>query len=625
MVHIIFFEKIDSSYDTIIQEYLKKKFKIYFFDVNKKYSKTKKFETYLDDMKIIDASKIIFEYSLYRIAAFHAHENVDYIFDKYYAKNKSIQNMNELLDFSALGDMYKKELLTILEKIHLIQLKINYIIENNDCGDIYYAPSDYFIINSDEKSVLHKNVKVINCNNNVRIYSKHLSNKLFNMVLLFYPLYLVFRKIKWISNKKEFKKFKVGITIDHPKKLFFMNYCNEDYFIDDDELPKENVLFIDESGNVNVDDYKRYGYNYTRLLRDRETISTNLFFNKIIKCFMPIFFESIINSYREEIWTIVINRKILSDYIKWNIFVDNYKIYNHIKKLLPDNISKVHILSQNNVKTWLVFPDNSSNDYHLDWDETKENQTLFSFMHYDNLVVHGKIIERFFKKHKNKIKNYIKTGVLYSQIIIELQNGKLQSPLSDLIKEKHFPDKKIAIFDTTFADHGPVKIKDGIKFAEDILNLINDFPEFGFIFKAKKPIELTPYSISIYEKIRDHDRCLFFSRFDEFGISAAEVIAESDFVISAAYTSTAAEALGAKIKSIYYDVAGHELGDKYYFNRYPNFVAHNYEELKQLVKYWLYEITDAEFEDFLNTYVKDEIDPYLDGKAISRFRQLLME
>jgi hypothetical protein len=111
----------------------------------------------------------------------------------------------------------------------------------------------------------------------------------------------------------------------------------------------------------------------------------------------------------------------------------------------------------------------------------------------------------------------------------------------------------------------------------------------------------------------------------EDGISAAEVIAASDFVISCSYTSPTAEALGALVKAIYYDVAGHDIGDKYYYNNYPNFVAHNYEELKKLTNYWLNEITETEFEKFLHTYVKDEIDPYLDGKALTRLRKLLMK
>ena len=36
-------------------------------------------------------------------------------------------------------------------------------------------------------------------------------------------------------------------------------------------------------------------------------------------------------------------------------------------------------------------------------------------------------------------------------------------------------------------------------------------------------------------------------------------------------------------------------------------------------------VTKEEFENFLDKYVKDEIDPYLDGKALTRLRKLLME
>ena len=108
-------------------------------------------------------------------------------------------------------------------------------------------------------------------------------------------------------------------------------------------------------------------------------------------------------------------------------------------------------------------------------------------------------------------------------------------------------------------------------------------------------------------------------------IFSTEVIALSHLVISAVYTSTTAEALGAKIKAIYYDVAGTDIGDHYYFNKFPNLVAHNYEELKKLVKYWLYEVTEEQFENFLNKYVKGEIDPYLDGKAIERLQALILK
>lgn len=623
---IVFFEEINSAYDSIIDKYLKNNFIIYFFNIENKYAKKQKTKKHIESGNFINVSSMQFEYALYRQAAFYAHENIDRVFDTYFSNNSSIRNMDELLQFPEIGDMYKKELMLHLEKRYEIELKINEIITRNEILDeVYFIPNTAFKKHISKISLLKNTVEVIPCNNLRKTFNLVL-NKATNIFLLFYPVYLFFKKIKGICHNKNRKEFEVGITIDHSKHIFFMNYCNEDYFVDKNELPKEDVLFIDERGKLNIDYYKKCGYNYTCLLDDRETISLNLFWQKMVKRFLPAWFKVVIFAFSEETFIIIVSRKILSDYIKWNIFADNYIIKNYIKKLIPDNISKTHILSQYDIKTWLVNPDSSSNEHHLDWSDTKKNQTIFSFMYYDNMVTHGNVTERFYKKYRNNIKNYIQTGVLYSQVVCELEKGKLESKVVPLIiKKKKLPEKIIGVFDTTFTNVGPAFPDDGIRFGNDILKLIDEFSDVGFIFKAKKEFTETPFITSIYDKLKNHEHCVFFSRFDEYRVSPPEVIAVSDLVISAAYTSTTAEALGAKKKAIYYEPAGRNMGDKYYFNNYPNFVAHNYDELKRLVNYWLYQVKDEEFDTFLNTYVKDEIDPYLDGKAISRMRQLLLE
>ena len=50
-----------------------------------------------------------------------------------------------------------------------------------------------------------------------------------------------------------------------------------------------------------------------------------------------------------------------------------------------------------------------------------------------------------------------------------------------------------------------------------------------------------------------------------------------------------------------------------------------YEEQKYLIQKLLYETSEEEYKDFLNTYVKGTVAPYLDGKAITRLRKLLGE
>jgi polysaccharide biosynthesis PFTS motif protein len=384
------------------------------------------------------------------------------------------------------------------------------------------------------------------------------------------------------------------------------------------------VLFIDHSPKgINMKDYQEHGWNYTNIYLDKEAMTWDLFFHKIIRRFLPTWSKTVLYSFFENLLIIETNKTILLDYIIWNIFTDNYIIENYMKRLLPDTASKIHILSQSSIKTWLIFPDNTSIDYYLDWDEKKQNQTLFSFMYYDYAVMYGNITVKFFKKHRNFIKEYIANGVLFSQIAQEIKKGKLSSPLNDIIKQKKLPKKLIGVFDTSVSDIGMIKIKDGVQFGKDILKILEDFPDTGIIFKAMKWPGFTPELDLIYDKIKNHERCLMFYMWGDKGISVAEVIAASDFVISCSYTSPTAEALGARVKAIYYDVSGHDIGEKYYYNRYPNFVAHNYKELKKLMNYWLNEVTNDEFEEFLIKYVKDEIDPYLDGKALTRLRKLL--
>lgn len=624
MEKIVFFEIIDAEYDVLVDKYLKNDFIIYLFKADEKFINRAKIKNYIESGKLVDASNIVFKYELYRQASFLAHETVDVIFENYFSSSPSIKYMQKLLDCPDIVNMYKRELLLYLDKLYEIELKINDISTSKFADEIHFIPRHDSFVHKDESSPLLDNVEIINYTN-LKIRIENILRRAKLSILLLYPVYLILKKIKNISDNKCVKRFKVGITIEkHPKSIFLMNFLSETLYIDEKEFPKDDVLFIDENSQKNLKEYKKRDWQYTNLIDDREVISTELFWNKIVECFIPTWLKSIYSSLSEEPLIVNTNRMILSDYILWNIFADNYKINNYSRRMLPDNLSKIHVLSQHGINTWLIFPDQTSLDLHLNWEGSKKNQTLFSFMYYDNVILYGNIVERFFKKHRNFIKRYIRNGIFLSQIVRELQEGTLKSVLPEIIKTKSLPEKKLAVFDTTYVDFGPVKINDGIRFAEDILNLLDDFPDIGIIFKTIKEPEHTPYLIPLYDKLKNHKRCILFYRSNREGVSSPEVIAASDMVISAAYTSPSAEALGAKKKAIYYDVGGRDIGDGYYYNRIPNFVAHNYEELKRLVDYWLNKVTEKEFDDFLNTYVKDEIDPYLDGNALTRMRKLLM-
>lgn len=624
MNRIVVFEEINSAFFPIVDKYVTDGFIVYFFTLDDGLLNKPIIKSSLEDQKLVDLSQIIFDHTLFTKAACYAHKNLDYVFDECFSHSLSIKITSNLFQSDEIQNMYKKGLLLNLMEIYGSELKINEIAKNN-INEIDFYPADNFDIHSDYKSPLLENIRVIECEN-IKFKLKNARDKLKSLALLFYPFYIFFKKTKWISIKNKAQtKFKIGINANLPN-LFGYNYHYINYIVDDIYgIPKNEILFIDETYEAqNTDECEKHGYAHVNFKHKKEVISFKLILN-IVRLFMPAWTKCFIYSFREDKIIINTTRVIFTDYIKWNVFVDNYSIDNHFTILLPDNISKNIILSRNGIKTWHVYPDNYSNDYHSGWNE-KIRTSIYSFMSVDNAVVYGEKIVRFFNYHRNNVKKYISIGVLPSQRIYELRKCELESKLPLMIKKKKLYQKYqkiIAVFDTSFVDYGPLKIKDGIQFGEDILRLLEEMPEIGIIFKEKKHLSVTPQLAPVYEKLENHERCVVVRKTDTDCIFSTEVIALSDLVISAAYTSTNAEALGAKTKAIYYDVAGTDIGDNYYFNKFPNFVAHNYDELKRLVKYWLYDVNDEKFEEFLNTYVKGEIDPYLDGKAIDRLQALL--
>ena len=186
---------------------------------------------------------------------------------------------------------------------------------------------------------------------------------------------------------------------------------------------------------------------------------------------------------------------------------------------------------------------------------------------------------------------------------------------------KTMPSKTIAVFDTTFGEEAPLQSNDMASFIQGILKLLEDNPQIGVIFKEKNTFEevlnKNPEVAPFYDRLRSHERCYAL----DHTCDATEAIAASDLVVSICFTSCTIEALGARKKAIYFDATDCFRG--YYYDRFPKLVAHGYDELRKLVQCWLYDITPDEFDNYLEMYVKEELDAYVDGQAITRFRELL--
>ncbi len=613
-----FFEGLDEGTYPIAVESMKAGSRAYAFRISLPSGKRREIEKWISSGSLVDLSQRVFAYELYREAACQALQGVDRVFAKRYSSSPSIRVMARLLGFPAITDMYKYRMLSALEERHCIELKVKLVMGEYGASKAVFFPSGDAYIHTSGMTLLPKGVEVA-IRDSLTRRAGRIASRIKRSLMLAAPFYLLFRKIG-LGKKGGREQYAVGIMDDHPENTFLMNYFGNDVFVGKGKLGKEDTLFITpwQKDSRRLESEK--GLHAASVYDGRCRVPLGLLLS-----ILPAWAKASFFSLWEEPLVTETNRSILLNYMAWNIFLENYGIRNYVRRLLPDNIAKTHILSQHGVKTWFVFPDNTTYDYHLAWPPEKQNQTLFTFMHFDNAVLHGDAVERWFRKHRNFIKNYEKVGVMFSQVAKEIEGGELKSPIFSLLRERKMPKKIIAVFDTTFDDAGPVKIEDGVRFAEGILRLLDEMPEIGVIFKSAKERNLTPPAIRrIYDKLQAHERCLFFYRYDKGGISAPEVIAASYLTISAAYPSTTAEALGAGKRGMYYDSGGRHTGPGYYFNRFPHFVAHDYDGLKKEAKYWL-GLKESGFRKFLDKYARDEIDPYLDSRAMSRLAELLME
>jgi polysaccharide biosynthesis PFTS motif protein len=286
------------------------------------------------------------------------------------------------------------------------------------------------------------------------------------------------------------------------------------------------------------------------------------------------------------------------------------------------------LFNQHGIKTWYYL--HTCHFIYAFLPQTKsipDREIEWSYMYYDNLVSWNDKLTRYFDIHPTAIKKYVNIGSLWSEHVRMISDGELESNILKDMKNKMnvLPDKIISVFDTTFGPGVPLQPNDMVLFIEGIIRLLDNHPDIGVIFKEKMDWEeLTNIHhdkaiLSAYEKLKGHNRCYVIgSRYE-----TAEVIAASDLVISACFTSCTIETLGARKKAIYFDATNKF--ESTYYDSFPKLIAHGFSELENLVNYWLYEVKENDFENYVQKHVIDELDAHADGRAITRFRELLAQ
>lgn len=532
--------------------------------------------------------------------------NITNYFNSFYRKKFFLKVLKKMYSSEDIEICVKKNILQELAHFFIINFYLD-CLKKNGAGQIVFISDNYCGI---KEKLLKLKIKIFD-DSEIKIIQDKISFKKILRGLSKINFFLFFFKavknlfVKGAQNRIEYllgiRSYKTDFGINTEKNLRTI-----DFVIDEKEIFSKDVLFCietDISREYKQKYYeKKYSY-YDFNSESIETISIKNYFYYIIALFFALVEKA-------NYFDFVIHLTHIK--FKW----DNFFKKNSLKKyLLYNDFSSEHIarniiLKKNSVETF--FYTHSAHNLNVFEKADESIDCLhhhYSLYYYDNFITYGGFISDFYNRHEQYIGKYIEIGCYWS----------------DLIPVKSYPaneDYKITFFDTSWGFEHPYLgnsfiVKDDYdEFLSSIAKLAGIYKNYQINFKSKNDDHFRCENKKIYE-VFCKQKNVRILKGDEDTLRA---IGESDLVISIAYTSTTIEALGKKIKGLYFDPLNKYRGTV--FDKIPKFVAHNYNELCEYIEFWL-SIPAKDFDEIIEKFIKPEIDPFCDGQAINRFRKIL--
>lgn len=642
----IIFERLALIHLPSLSYYLWKQKEIKFFDNDGSAKKKNWVKKLIKEGKILAIPPIGYVYNeCYGTAL----DNVERVYKCLTTGSTLVREMVKIYGDENIELAYKKQLTRELSEFYYINSYLHR--EESQLQDnerILFTPYGYkkYLRLAKKSGAFYHDHRKIDVDRALNIFSSvyGFGNKV--KAWLFQSGVIAFYLIKLMISRQgsdQVKDYQYAIPIKNPDYQFKFNNRSVDFLLDGNVINKDNTIFIlltpaitkdnvDEirSKNLNMMDCsKRFMSSHD--LDKREVIH-------ILKRTLPYAVNYIfLGLFRNNI-LLGANKILLPVFFQWSFILSkiNTKHFITFNDEGIDHIGRNVLLNRIGAKTWYYAHSTSfphvnipPNSNITDW-----RHWLWSFLYYDYYVSWNNEMGEYYELHPQKIGNYVGIGCMWSQSIVEILEGRIVSNLekemfANLERDKY---KTLSFFDSTYLPGSVSPLEGGVAFYRCILKLMQEFPDILIIIKEKKSEESV---LKVYEnfggtsnvfyeqykpaldELRRHPRCYVTG----YKGDPSEIIAMSDLTITYAVSSSTVEALCARKKAIFFDPCNRWRGC--YYDKIPNFMAHSYEELKYLIQKLLYETSEEEYRDFLNTYVKGEMDPYLDGKAITRFRELL--
>ncbi|MFH1776597.1 MAG: hypothetical protein ABH952_03445 [Candidatus Omnitrophota bacterium] len=336
----------------------------------------------------------------------------------------------------------------------------------------------------------------------------------------------------------------------------------------------------------------------------------------------------------------------LMTYVNWKIFFQELS-FDSLIYMNRENAAQIAsniLLSQENSKSWYCAC-SLGGGYLYSRDDNFKNcrNTLWSFLCFDYYVGINQDVNKYYALHYQSARKYYGVGSIYSEMIKqEINNVSRQEFIARHFRLPSAENSKIvAFFDTTFIDSPDclTNYEDCITFYQDVGRLLESREDIFVVIKPSKMLKrftskraqgFSPGKSSIiaslWYQLKASPRVFlidgvtdknYFVNFDKNNA----IIAVSDLVVTHCMSSPTIEALGAGKKSFWYEPGDKHRGIAY--DSIPGLLVHGYDALKSRVDYLLDDISDSQYKEYLDKYIKNRIEANLDGLALTRLRDLL--
>ena len=566
--------------------------------------------------------------------------DIDTLFTRYLNKNPLVASIRRLYDSENIDAAVKKVLLSHLFIIYRLDylIKVHPVIHPEESRIILVPGPSYFnlttLCNFRELLGRHPHCSLA-VGIHILLAVQLVVTRLFYVIgMIAFPLWILLQVGIPSRRSPPIKEYLVGMRIYASDVGFQFKYNTIDFLVDKKTLEKDRILFcieekIPKSYHAELEGR---GYHAVQLSHSLRNMSVSFWKNILLRHYLPFSWQLVRYGITQP--PFLIHTALVSGYkyLLWHGFLEKYRLSHYVfyNDLSPANIFRNIILQQTSVRTWFLIHSASTNDFISPVGEEDILEKEFSYFYCDHLVVWGKKMEQYYRKHPHCIGTFDRLGCPWSEYVRQIQDQTLPNAVQQQAWAKfslvpHGTVKKIiSVFDTSFNYDCPLSEEDIIAFMKDVYTFLEAHPEIGIIYKNKRDINSMmaedPAIGHYYGKLQSHPRCFFTGPSHP---DSSEAIAASHLVVSIAFTSPTVEALGSRKRAIFYDPLTKFRGS--YYDTIPRFVAHHYSELENLIDYWLYHTTEDEFDEFIRRYIVNEIDECADGRGISRFREKLLE